>query len=90
MDHSYWLLGNMTQNVIPTLNLTDSSSYSGTSTANNYTYHNTVQYVSGLLQNTSIGVNHNLTVATNGLNAVDGLVAIVEVKIVGSPSTKSA
>jgi hypothetical protein len=80
----------MTQTVIPTLNLTTSLSYSGTSTANNYTYQNTVQYVSGLLQNTSMGINHNLSVPVNGLNAIDGLVAIVEVKIVGSPSEKSA
>ena len=80
----------MTQTVIPTLNLTPSSSYSGTSTANNYTYHNTVQYVSGLLQNTSMDINHNLSVPVNGLNAIDGLVAIVEVKIIGSPSEKSA
>lgn len=90
MLHRDWLIGNMTQTAIPTLNLTNSSTYSGTTAANNYTYQNTVQYVSGLLQNTSIGINHNLTVAVNGLNAIDGLVAIVEVKIVGSPSQKSA
>jgi hypothetical protein len=90
MLHRDWLIGNMTRTTVPTLNLTNSSTYSGTTTANNYTYQNTVQYVSGLLQNTSIGINHNLTVAVDGLNAIDGLVAIVEVKIVGGPSEKSA
>ena len=35
-------------------------------------------------------INHNLSVPVNGLNAIDGLVAIVEVQIVGSPSEKSA
>ncbi|KAF8630493.1 hypothetical protein AX15_002888 [Amanita polypyramis BW_CC] len=80
-----WLIGNITQTSIPTLNLTNTSTFSGTTSANNYTYLSTIQYVSGLLQNTSIGVNHNITVAVGGQNAIDGLVAIIEVKITGSP-----
>ncbi|KIL66727.1 hypothetical protein M378DRAFT_346897 [Amanita muscaria Koide BX008] len=80
-----WLIGNITKSPIPTLNLTNSSTFSGTTSANSYTYHNNIQYVSGLLQNSSMGVNHNASVPINGLNAIDGLVAVIEVTITGQP-----
>lgn len=56
-DH---MVGNLTDqdNVIPTLNLTNMSSYSGSSSWANYTYETSVKYISGLLQNSSEGVNH--------------------------------
>ncbi|KAK2465415.1 hypothetical protein APHAL10511_002769 [Amanita phalloides] len=85
-----WLIGNMTQTAIPTLNLTTSSTFSGSTTANDYTYRNSVQYVSGLLQNTSTGINHYASVGVDGGYAIDGLVAVVEVNIIGRPSSKSA
>ena len=49
-------------------------------------YQTDVQYVSGYLPNTSVGINHNLSVGANGLNAVDGLVAMMNVKILTSPA----
>lgn len=85
-----WLVGNITQSVIPTQNLTNGSSFSGTTSWNNFTYQCEITYVSGLLQNTSMGVNHNLTVAMNGATAIDGLVAVIDVKITGSPSNSFA
>lgn len=52
---------------------------------NGFTYNTTVTYVSGLLKNTSDGVNHASEVAPPGGNAVDGLVAVFEAHIVGRP-----
>jgi hypothetical protein len=56
-DH---MVGNLTaqENVIPTLNLTNTSTYSGSSSWANYTYETSVKYISGLLQNSSEGINH--------------------------------
>ncbi|EIN12672.1 hypothetical protein PUNSTDRAFT_97478 [Punctularia strigosozonata HHB-11173 SS5] len=87
-----WLVGNATGGQsIPTLNLTNSSTYSGSTSYNGYSYKTDVSYVSGLLQNTSIGINHNLTVGGNGINACDGLVAVLTVKITAAPAgSKSA
>jgi hypothetical protein len=86
--HSDWLVGNATQqsSIIPSANLTNGTTYSGQTTYGGYVYQTDVQYVSGYLPNTSIGINHNLTVGTNGLNAVDGLVAMMTVKILTSPA----
>jgi hypothetical protein len=81
-----WIIGNITQTVIPTLNLTNSSTYSGTTSYGGYNYSTSVKYVSGLLSNTSYGINHNLTVQTPTSNASDGLVAVLEVKITGKPA----
>ncbi|KAG6902624.1 hypothetical protein C0995_014230 [Termitomyces sp. Mi166 len=61
----------------------------GSTSANGFTYHSDILYVSGLLSNTSDGINHNVTVAVNGSNAVDGLVAILTVKITEKPQTTS-
>ncbi|KAG6830567.1 hypothetical protein H0H92_016018 [Tricholoma furcatifolium] len=84
-----WLIGNITHSTIPSLQLTNGSTYSGTTSANNYTYQTDIIYLSGYLQNTSYGINHNLTVAVNGVNASDGLVALLTVKITGKPQTSS-
>ncbi|KAF5376835.1 hypothetical protein D9757_008883 [Collybiopsis confluens] len=85
-----WIIGNITQTTIPTLNLTNSSTYSGTTSYGGYNYSTSVQYVSGLLNNTNIGINHNITVQTSSSNSTDGLVAILEVKITGKPENSAA
>lgn len=85
-----WLIGNATGQSIPTANLTNSSSYSGSTSAQGYTYETSVHYVSGLLQNTSEGINHYLTVGVNGTNAVDGLVAVMEVHISAKPAKSNS
>ncbi|KAJ3783022.1 hypothetical protein GGU10DRAFT_296916 [Lentinula aff. detonsa] len=84
-----WIIGNITGSAIPTESLTNSSSYSGNTSFNGFNFSTTVQYVSGLLPNTSVGINHNLTVATNGESAVDGLVAVLTVKITATNTTAS-
>ncbi|KAF8443216.1 hypothetical protein L210DRAFT_3166027 [Boletus edulis BED1] len=78
-----WMIGNATtqSSIIPTSKLTNSSTYSGSTSFNGYTYHTTVNYVSGLLQNSSVGINHFQTVAVNDTSAIDGLVAVMTVKI---------
>lgn len=81
-----YIVGNITGSVIPTSNLTNSSTYSGQTSFGGFTYQTTVRYLGGLLPNTSIGINHNVTVATDGQNAVDGLVALLEVKISERPA----
>jgi hypothetical protein len=50
-----WLIGNVTNQttVIPTLNLTNQSTYSGQTSYGNWTYQTDVKYVSGLLRNSS-------------------------------------
>ena len=89
--HSDWLIGNATSQstVIPTSNLTNGTTYSGQTTYGGYVYQTDVQYVSGYLSNTSIGINHNLSVGATGTNAADGLVALMNVKILTNPSGAS-
>ncbi|KAL4073352.1 hypothetical protein V8B97DRAFT_1869148 [Scleroderma yunnanense] len=86
-----WLVGNATaqSSVIPTNNLTNTSTYAGMTSYNGYTYSTTVNYISGLLQNSSNGINHYQSVASGGLNAIDGLVAIMTVKIDSKPEATS-
>lgn len=55
------LVGNLTGQTVPTGNTTNSSTFSGTSTYNNFTYQTDVKYVSGLLNASSDGINHYLT-----------------------------
>lgn len=88
--HSDWLIGNATSQstLIPTANLTNGTTYSGQTTYGGFVYQTDVQYVSGYLENTSIGINHNLSVGTTGTNAADGLVALMNVKILTNPSGK--
>ncbi|KAF8120622.1 hypothetical protein EV363DRAFT_1279190 [Boletus edulis] len=87
-----WMIGNATtqSSILPTSKLTNSSTYSGSTSFNGYTYHTTVNYVSGLLQNSSVGINHFQTVAVNDTSAIDGLVAVMTVKITSKPSTTSS
>ncbi|KAE9400220.1 hypothetical protein BT96DRAFT_768763, partial [Gymnopus androsaceus JB14] len=85
-----YIVGNITNSTIPTESLSNSSTYSGATSFNGFNYSTSIQYVSGLLPNTSIGINHNLTVATDGENAIDGLVAVLTVKITASNNTNSS
>jgi len=64
--------------------------FSGQSNYGGYTYETTVTYVSGLLSNSSEGVNHPITVEQDGRPAQDGLVAVLEVKIVSRPEGSGA
>lgn len=83
------MIGNATaqSSIIPTSELMNGSTFSGSTSFNGYTYHTTVNYVSGLLQNASVGINHYASVGVNGSNAIDGLVAVMTVKITGKPSS---
>ena len=80
---SDWLVGNATSqsSLVPTANLTNQSTYSGSASFGGYTYLTSVQYISGLLQNTSDGINHYQSVPEDGQPAIDGLVAVLTVKI---------
>lgn len=82
------MVGNATSqsSIIPTAKLTNTSTYSGRTSFNGYNYHTSVVYVSGLLANSSQGVNHYQGVATNKSFAIDGLVAVLTVQIESSPS----
>ncbi|KAI6030426.1 hypothetical protein F5J12DRAFT_800289 [Pisolithus orientalis] len=86
-----WLIGNATSqsSVIPTEKLTNTSTYSGQTSFGGYTYQTSVNYISGLLQNTSQGINHYQSVAVNGSNAIDGLVAVMTVKVLSKPESSS-
>ncbi|KAH9931660.1 uncharacterized protein BXZ73DRAFT_101570 [Epithele typhae] len=84
-----WLVGNATaqSSVIPTLNLTNGTTYAGSISYNNYTYYTEAIYLSGILQNSSNGVNHAFSVGTDSMSPVDGLVAVLTVKITATPSS---
>lgn len=83
------MIGNATNQVIPTSSLTNTSTFSGQTSWANYTYQTDVSYISGLLSNSSEGINHYITVGVNGSSAIDGLVAVMNVKIVGRPASSS-
>lgn len=86
-----YIVGNITGSGIPTLTLSNTSTFSGSTSYGNYTYQTSVTYTSGLLQNTSVGINHNLTVGVEGVtNAVDGLVAVLNVSISARPANSSS
>ncbi|KAF8651945.1 hypothetical protein AX16_004588 [Volvariella volvacea WC 439] len=85
-----WLIGNITRSEIPTRSLTNESTYSATTSFGGYTYFNDIKYVSGLLPNTSDGINHNITVRVDGMNVVDGLVAVLTVSITERPEKSGA
>ncbi|KAL0578536.1 hypothetical protein V5O48_003479, partial [Marasmius crinis-equi] len=80
-----YFVGNITGSAIPTTNLTNQSTYSGETNFGGFKYSTSVKYLSGLLPNTSIGINHNDSVPIPGFNAIDGLVALLEVKITERP-----
>ncbi|KIM40952.1 hypothetical protein M413DRAFT_445725 [Hebeloma cylindrosporum] len=79
-----WLVGNITKNFVQTPNVTNSTTFTGTTTWASYTYETNITYVPNLLQNTNDAINHNITVGAT-TNSVDGLVAVLEVKITGTP-----
>ena len=83
------MIGNITRSAIPTQNLTNGTTYTGTTSWAGYTYQSNINYVAGLLENTNIGINHNSSVGVNGLNSSDGLVAVIDVKVTGKPPSKS-
>ncbi|KAG8969500.1 hypothetical protein FRC03_002361 [Tulasnella sp. 419] len=57
----------------------------GNTAYNGWTYETTAIYMTGLLGNSSVGVNHPVTVEEDGRPAMDGLVAVLTVKVVGQP-----
>ncbi|TFK34742.1 hypothetical protein BDQ12DRAFT_336518 [Crucibulum laeve] len=85
-----WLIGNITRSSVPTLNVTDSTTYSSSTSFGGYTYQTDIKYVSGLLPDTNDGINHNITVGVGGINSTDGLVAVLDVKITEGPPSASA
>ncbi|KAJ3484620.1 hypothetical protein NLI96_g5512 [Meripilus lineatus] len=87
-----WLVGNVTNQtmLIDSAQLTNTTTFSGQSTFKNYTYQTDVVYTPGLLSNTSDGINHHLSVGVNGSNAIDGLVAVMTVKIVSRPPVSAS
>jgi len=85
-----WLIGNITGSRIPTETLTNQSTFTGSTSYGGYTYSHSIKYVSGLLPNTSIGINHNQTVGTPTLNAIDGLVAVMQIDITAQPSSAAS
>jgi hypothetical protein len=80
-----WLIGNITQSTIPTANLTNGTTFSGSTSFANYTYQSDIQYLTGYLSNTNDAINHNITVGVNGFNASDGFLALINVKITATP-----
>lgn len=80
-------VGNATgHQYIATANLTNTSTFTGQSSYAGYTYQSNINYTSGYLQNSSDGINHYASVGVNGVNAIDGLVAVIEVSIVNRPA----
>lgn len=81
------LIGNVTAQTKPinTSTLTNGSLFSGSSSYAGYTYQTTVVYTAGYAENSSIGINHNGSVAVDGRFAVDGLVAVMTVRISAQP-----
>jgi len=79
-----WMVGNITKNFVPTSNLTNTTTYTGTTEWSGYTYQTNIVYASGLLQDTNLGINHNISVGVT-TNSVDGLVAVLDVTITGAP-----
>ena len=81
------LVGNATQQSIDTATVMNGTVASGSTSFANYTYSTSVEYVSGMLMNTSLGINHNDTVPLPNETAIDGLVAVMTVKIVARPAS---
>jgi hypothetical protein len=84
-----WLVGNITQSPVPTLNLTNGTTYSATTSSEGYTYKTDVLYISGLLENTNFGINHNISVGVDGVNSVDGFLAVLDISITQTPPKTS-
>ncbi|WWD17449.1 hypothetical protein CI109_101890 [Kwoniella shandongensis] len=84
------LVANLTGKAVETRNITNQTTFSGSGSYKNYTYQTDVKYVSGLLKNSSDDINHFYTVEQNGYPAIDGLVAVLTVKITDKPKSSSA
>ncbi|QRV77516.1 hypothetical protein RhiJN_05531 [Ceratobasidium sp. AG-Ba] len=76
-----------TSSAVPTAT---NPTYVGRTSYGGYTYETTATYVSGLLSNSSDGINHPITVEDRGRPAQDGLVAVLEVRIVNRPEGSGA
>jgi len=81
-----WVVGNATGQVIPTGSVQNGSTFIGSTVYGGYTYQTTAIYITGLLQNTSDGINHFQSVPLPGQNAIDGLVAVLYVNITDAPA----
>ena len=88
MFSSDWLVGNATAqtSLIPTANITNGTTYSGQTSFGGYTYKTNVVYLSGILSNSSAGVNHDQTVGNKNTLAVDGYVAVMTISVVSKPA----
>lgn len=84
-----WLVGNITGSPVEGWNLTDGTTFDGETSSGNWTYHTTIKYVTGILPNTSDAINHNLTVIVPGINASDGMFAVLDVQVVAEPAKAS-
>lgn len=80
-----YLVGNLTAQQIDSRNVTNATVFHGNVTYGNYTYATEARYVSGLLNASSDGVNHYITVEEDNHPAIDGLVAVLTVKITARP-----
>ncbi|GJJ15780.1 hypothetical protein Clacol_010058 [Clathrus columnatus] len=85
-----WLVGNITGK--PISSVSNTSVFDGTTSFGGFSYSTKVEYMSGLLNKTSTGINHFLTVGggPNNITAIDGLVAVLTVKITGRPKASSS
>lgn len=79
------MLGNITQSLMLSGNLTDGLKFVANTSFGGYTYQTNIRFVAGLIPDTNIGINHNMTVPVDGINAVDGLVAVLTAHIVDQP-----
>ncbi|KAM5533632.1 hypothetical protein V8D89_012745 [Ganoderma adspersum] len=87
-----WLVGNATaqSHLIPTGNVTNGTTYSGKTSFGNYTYNTDAVYLTGILSNSTSGLNHASSVGGDGVEAVDGLVAVLTVKVLSTPPPTSS
>lgn len=67
--------------------MTDQVTFTASSEFKGYTYETNVKFVLGMLPNTNDGINHNITVGGDGVNASDGLVAVLTVKMANKPQS---
>ncbi|KAJ7429082.1 hypothetical protein B0H11DRAFT_2149984 [Mycena galericulata] len=85
-----WLIGNITKTPINTTALTNTSTFTGTTNYAGFVYTTSISYVSGLLPDSGVDVNHNTTVGVDGQPALDGLVAVLDVKITTKPANATS
>lgn len=78
------LVGDLVGAKINTTGLKPGDRFEGESSYQDWTFHTVAEYVGGLLERTSIGINHAETVGGGG-PAIDGLVAVITSKVVSKP-----